>query len=226
MDNKTRKCFLYLLVWRAANRYYIGCRYALKSDGPSDLGIKYFTSSSKVKALWAYCPPDEIHILKESGDANEILADEYRMINECSAIKNPLFLNQSNGVVKRPDWQKGKVIPEKQKAKMSATARTRKSRGITPWNKGKTHSIETIEKIKVARARQTITNESRVKMAETKRLKRLAGTNTHKGFSVITKQRMSIAAKNRPPPSPEAVEKRRQSLLKSWAKRKAQATGI
>lgn len=88
--------YTYLIGWVKQNIYYYGARYAKGCD-PSDLWVKYFTSSDRVKQIREeYGEPDIIQVRHQFDNKNDCLKWEEKVIRRIDAVNNPKWLNLQN----------------------------------------------------------------------------------------------------------------------------------
>lgn len=114
--------YTYLVGWTELNLWYYGCRYA---DGcsPSDLWVKYFTSSKLVKNIRKmHGEPDVINVRKTFDDKLSTREWEIKVIHRMGIVRDKRFLNQRNpgGLIEfvrkyHVPWNKGKISPIKGK---------------------------------------------------------------------------------------------------------------
>lgn len=196
--------YVYLIGWSKLNRYYIGSRYS-KDCHPSDLWVRYFTSSNVVKLFRKqYGEPDIIQVRKTflptySSGIPVARIYEATLLRRLDAgnPENIQFLNGCNGDNKN----------------FYTTS----------------HSDATRHKISVAAKGKKKTKKSRQRMSASKKGKRKYNNGTItklffpedvplgfvlgtlQTFSEETRQKMAKSAKNRPPLSEEARQKISQS---------------
>jgi len=87
--------YVYLGINRTTDEFYIGARYSHskhKRDSVDDLGVVYYTSSKKVKPIFAQFDWKILAVFVSKEDA---LAYEEMLINE--HWHNPLLLNKNKG---------------------------------------------------------------------------------------------------------------------------------
>lgn len=123
------KPYTYLIGWSDQQKFYYGVRFA-KNCNPSDLWVKYFTSSEPVAEFRKeYGEPDIIQIRKTFNSKESAILWEQKVLIKINARYNPLFLNQA---CLKEHWCLN---------------------GGVPWNKGKTgiYSEECRQKISNAR---------------------------------------------------------------------------
>ena len=92
---KSYSPYVYLGINRITNEFYIGARYSHsknKRNSVDDLGVVYYTSSKKVKPLFAQFDWQILAVFISKEDA---LAYEEMLINE--HWHNPLLLNKNKG---------------------------------------------------------------------------------------------------------------------------------
>lgn len=92
-----RNCYTYLIGWSRLNTVYYGRRTAKNCD-PTDLWVKYFTSSKYVKEFRElHGEPDNIQIRKTFGENTARCAVwEQNVLCRLDAAKDERFLNKVN----------------------------------------------------------------------------------------------------------------------------------
>ena len=89
--------YTYLIGWKEQNKYYYGVRFAKKCH-PSDLWVKYFTSSKHVKEFREiYGEPDIIQIRKTFSNQKSAQIWETRVLQKMNVIGDERFLNKAIG---------------------------------------------------------------------------------------------------------------------------------
>lgn len=90
-----RNCYTYLIGWLHLNIFYYGVRYAIGCD-PSDLWVKYFTSSKEVKKFREeHGEPNLVQIRKIFGnDIEKAKLWESRVLTKFKVATNDKFLNK------------------------------------------------------------------------------------------------------------------------------------
>jgi hypothetical protein len=92
-----RTPYTYLVGWSNLNKWYYGRRTA-KGCSPSDLWVKYFTSSKEViKFRELNGEPDVIEIRKVFSNADSCKKWESKVLRRIDAQHNESFLNKKNG---------------------------------------------------------------------------------------------------------------------------------
>lgn len=91
------KPYTYKLFFKPTSQWYYGVRYAKNCD-PSDLFVKYFTSSKVVKTLLQEYGKDAfiVKICRTFETIEEAFSWETRFLTRVRAAENPYFLNKSN----------------------------------------------------------------------------------------------------------------------------------
>ncbi len=85
------QAYTYIIGWSKQNKYYYGCRHAKDAD-PSDLWVKYFTSSNYVTILRStYGEPDVIRVHRLFDTASQCVTFEQRMVRRL--VRRPHFIN-------------------------------------------------------------------------------------------------------------------------------------
>lgn len=88
--------YTYLIGWSEQNKWYYGVRYA-KSCCPTDLWVKYFTSSDIVKQFRAeHGEPDIIEIRKTFNDAKTAKLWEEKVLKRLRAVQSDNWLNKND----------------------------------------------------------------------------------------------------------------------------------
>lgn len=106
--------YTYRIKWSQLGVSYYGCRTA-KTANPSDLWVKYFTSSNAVKKFRKmYGEPDIIQVRKTFSSGYAAYDWESRVLKRLKVKTTHLWLNQSDnsgfvGIYKRPGRPKGLV---------------------------------------------------------------------------------------------------------------------
>lgn len=191
--------YVYCLTHKETGQFYIGYREINKVPSNQDLGLKYFTSSRKIRELGF--DNFEFKILAEFFDGNSAYEHENRLIEQ--NIKNPLCLNRSfTKEGSRKFSSAGKPLSPEIKAKISA------------GNKGKHVSDETRAKLaarivseetkaKISLAKQNMSDETKSKMSASAKVKI---------FTEEHRRNISLGGLGRKN-SPEHIEKSRQGHL-------------
>lgn len=188
--------------------WYYGVRYAKDCD-PTDLWVKYFTSSEHVKAFRELNgDPDVVEVRKVFPEPEIARAHEERVLRRLKAIASPRWLNKSYGGVKFVGcggWNKGIPLSDAQKAKLREA------------NLGKKYDAARGEKIAAANRGRRRSAEARANIA--------AAQSAKKGIprSEEVRRKMKEAWEARRlkhpsrPHSEETKEKMRAAALKRWA---------
>lgn len=157
--------YTYLIGWSSLSKYYYGVRFA-KNCHPSDLWVKYFTSSKTVAEYRKlYGEPDVVEVRKTFADKHSAILWEAKVLRKLDVKHNVKLLNANvaGAIVKNLDHAKGKPSKlrgrcwtEEQKAKLRKPKSVPSSlkgkqltdehkeklrdakRGYKPWNAGKT----------------------------------------------------------------------------------------
>lgn len=91
-----RTPYTYLIGWSKTNKYYYGRRTA-KNCHPSDLFVKYYTSSTYVRQyIEMHGIPDIIQVRKTFSTIDECIKWEIKVLKRLNAKNNKNFLNESN----------------------------------------------------------------------------------------------------------------------------------
>jgi hypothetical protein len=113
--------YTYLIGWSKLNKWYYGVRFAKKCH-PSDLWVKYFTSSKQVKEYRAkFGEPDIIKVRKLFVNAEAAICWEEKVLRRLNVLTNEIWLNQNISGAIRSNTHKTYIrtpkIREKQKIK-------------------------------------------------------------------------------------------------------------
>lgn len=119
--SKDRTPYTYLIGWSTHNKWYYGVRYAKKCH-PSDLWVKYFTSSKHVKRFAnKHGNPDIISIRKIFNSVEKALKWEQTLLKRIDVEHDIRYLNSKNCTTNT-------IIIEPNKTSFK--------KGNKPWNKG------------------------------------------------------------------------------------------
>lgn len=163
--------FTYLIGWSKLNTFYYGVRFAAGCS-PSDLWIRYFTSSKHVKAFRKeHGEPDIIVIRKTFTNHTDARLYEGKVLRRMHVRSRADFLNQAEFPCRPP--RTGQKHSDETRAKMRASAprlpRPPEVRlKISKSNSGKPKSPEAVEKMKQALTGLKHTEQSRQNMAASK----------------------------------------------------------
>ena len=151
--------YTYLIGWSNHNIWYYGVRFA-KNCNPSDLFVKYFTSSKHVKAFIKNNGlPDVIQVRKTFNTIDSARKHEFKVLNRIRAAQKSYFLNKTNNASAPLEYSThfgkdngmyGKTHTIEAKAKMSRL--------------NKPHSIETKKRMSEARSNGNNYNSKRWKI--------------------------------------------------------------
>jgi hypothetical protein len=146
METITHSSFVYKWIHLPTGKWYIGCRTA-KGCHPND---GYITSSKLVKTLINTNPEEWQREILHTGSPEEILSLEVALLKESDAKNNPLSYNQHNGDGKFT--RTGVKVPLETRLKQSESIKkVHPNRGKPSPNRGKTASLETREKQRLAK---------------------------------------------------------------------------
>jgi hypothetical protein len=91
--------YTYLIGWSIHSKYYYGVRYAKNCD-PSDLWVKYFTSSKLVRDMRElHGEPDVVQVRKTFETAGQAILWEHKVLTRLNILTEIKWLNQSVGGV-------------------------------------------------------------------------------------------------------------------------------
>lgn len=144
--------YTYLIGWSKLTVYYYGVRYS-KNCHPSDLFVRYFTSSRRVHALLKeHGRPDIVQVRRTFSDSEAARKWEHTVLRRLNARKSEIFLNMTDAIGfpvmkgklnpmfgrSRPDSSRrmSEKNPMRQPDVVRKAMLTRKSRGFSAWNKG------------------------------------------------------------------------------------------
>ncbi len=123
--------YTYYLGWSGIDKWYYGVRYA-KNCNPTDLWVKYFTSSKEVSAIREeYGDPDVISLDKTFSNSEDAREYEHRVLKFLEVNNNDKWLNKTFG---KCPTSKGLKLTEEQKQNLS---KIRKGRIISEEHKHK-----------------------------------------------------------------------------------------
>lgn len=96
MDIYDRTPYTYLIGWTHLNKWYYGVRYA-KNCHPSDLWVKYFTSSKFVKRLRRKCgEPDIVEVRRTFSSYDKAISWEEKVLKRLKIFeKQDVWLNRN-----------------------------------------------------------------------------------------------------------------------------------
>lgn len=173
--------YTYLIGWSNHDIWYYGVQYNKRAN-PSNLWTTYFTSSKQVKlARSEYGEPDVIEVRKVFTDKDDARLWEHKVLCRMHVRKSKRWLNQSDNLHHYPRNSK------------------------SPWNKGKSLSVEQKQKIRDRLKGRTLSDEHRAKMSASHQIR-------DRSISEETRLKMS-ASKIGKNASPETKEKMRTAKL-------------
>ena len=143
--------YVYKAVNKESNEFYIGVRWGNKVPSNQDLGIKYFTSSKRVKPI---SEEFDYFVLAEFFNKDDAIQYEQDLIEE--NWTDPLLLNKAIQVSKH--FKCEGHTPETCEKISNA------HKGREHWNKGKKLSKEHRQKLSIAAAKQTHSEETKEKI--------------------------------------------------------------
>lgn len=191
--------YVYKLTHKVTGQFYFGYRRANKVPSSEDLGVVYFTSSTRVKNLGF--ENFEYEIIAEFFDYHDALDFEDKIIRE--NWNNPLKLNRCVGGVKFHCTGHS----EETRQLMS-----RRNKGQQAWNKGIPLTDDQKKKLSEAwKTRPPMTDETRAKIGEASR-----------NCSDVTKAKLSAAFKGKPR-SAEVIAKIKATKNSAAGRAKIQA---
>lgn len=161
---KTKNCFIYIWYDRKHKRYYIGSHFkGHENDG-------YICSSPWMKQGYKHRPNDfKRRILQRMHCTHkELLEQEEKWLQKAEKKKERYY----NLTFTVGHWASDEKI--KKSVGQRCSERQKSDPNWASWNKGIIRSEETKEKIKIARAKQIITEETKQKISQS-----LSGENNH-----------------------------------------------
>jgi len=201
--------YVYRVTHTKTRKYYIGVRLANKVPAERDLGIHYFTSSSRVKPRFHEF---EITGILKTPSREEAWALEQKLI--AKRWGDPLMLNRSvylDGARQFNTVGRKRTREEKRKISLAKTGvprtdvrspeTTKKMLASRKWYK---HSKETIRKIVASRRGYTHSEETRQKISKA----RLGLPSWNKGLPMREESRQKM------------IETKRQNPQVPWCKGK------
>ena len=175
MQTNQTQPFTYIVGWTTQNIYYVGVRYA-KGCSPEDLGTTYFTSSKVIKPLWAKEEPD-FKCIYPFETREEALAFEETLQREFDVLKSKQFANKQirGRLFKNPGHSQ--VISVEQRIKISVALKGRRhteesKKKMSLAKKGKAHSPEHNAKVSASqkgKQGKSHTLESREKISKARK---------------------------------------------------------
>jgi hypothetical protein len=128
-----RTPYTYLIGWSKLDKYYYGVRYA-KGCHPSDLWVKYFTSSKHVKSFRKkHDEPDVIRVRKTFSCSKTAVFYEQKVLSRLDVESSKKWLNAKNSTTKT-------IILGPNSGSFK--------RGNSPYNKGKKSTLSSDERKK------------------------------------------------------------------------------
>lgn len=138
--------YTYLVGWSKLNKWYYGVRYS-KYATPSELWVKYFTSSKYVKIFRKkYGEPDVIQVRRIFDDKYKAILWEQKVLKRLNVEKNNKFLNVKNDTTKT-------IMTEPNRGSFKT--------GNKPWNKNLSFKEILDEETRKKRYGRKITEEEK-----------------------------------------------------------------
>ena len=170
--------YTYLIGWTAQDKWYYGVRYA-KSCDPSDIWVKYFTSSRAVSEFRAlYGEPDVVEVRRCFDSTAAALTWEDRVLRRMDAVRCNRWINMANGgkqflLLVRTAEHSAKIGAKRVGVKHTDEARAKMSAAASARRRG-TPSEETRNKMRTAQigraGNHTITDSTRSKLSSASKL--------------------------------------------------------
>ena len=159
--------YTYLIGWSSINKWYYGVRYA-KVCHPSDLWVKYFTSSKEVASMRKiYGEPDVIQVRKIFNTPLAARNWEDRVIHRIRAVRSNAWLNLQNSGAEfnstGPETRRKISEAHKGRPKPPTSDATREK--IRQWHLGRPRSEAVKEKLRAANIGKTMSVDVRAKIS-------------------------------------------------------------
>jgi len=198
--------YTYLVGWSKYHRYYYGVRYA-RGCKPQDLWVTYFTSSRQVKKFREeFGEPDVVLVRKVFKDRDSARLWEHKVLRRMKVINSEVWLNATDNI------------------SFSMETSILASHKAAEMKKGQPHSDTHRDKISKALRGKKRDPKVFVKVAETKRTKKLldpeytGGPRKGRVFSEEHRKKLSEAKKGKPgrPQTLEEREKRSTTMKERY----------
>lgn len=165
MEDRTP--YTYLIGWSKHNIWYYGCQYG-KGVHPSNLCVKYFTSSSKVhEFINQHGTPDIVQIRKIFNSVHKCCKHESTVLKRIRAVKQSKFLNRTDRAGFPIEYNKVVVkdtVGNTFKVDIQDPLYINKT--LNPIQKGAIWSIESKIKASIsAKLKQPVSNETKQKLS-------------------------------------------------------------
>lgn len=152
-----RTPYTYLIGWTSINKWYYGVRYRKKCH-PSDLWVKYFTSSKYVKKIRdMYGEPDVVQVRKIFSNPEKAFLYEQRVLQRLDILNNDKWLNCAiGGTHNNPGNHTTRSQIQKESASALAKTLYLKYGGFS----GRSHTKETLDLMKGPKSKEHSKNIS------------------------------------------------------------------
>lgn len=161
--------YTYLIGWSSLNIWYYGVRYSKKAS-PSDLWVKYFTSSRHVSEFRKiHGEPDIIQVRKVFSSQKKAQEHEFKVLRRLKVTKSDKWLNRTD-CASFPAYF-GENSPRYGKVSCRLSGESNPMFGVKGElhpSFGKKHSDETKEKIRQKAIGRRASEETICKMRESK----------------------------------------------------------
>ena len=159
--------YTYLIGWSGLDLWYYGVRYR-KGCHPSDLWVKYFTSSEEVSRMRVeHGEPDVVEIRRTFDCPLNARRWEDRVLKRVGAVRSSRWLNlQCSGAEFNSSGASTRAkisAAHKGRAKPPMSAETKAK--IAEWHRNKTVSEATKEKLRQANLGKTLSDEVKAKIS-------------------------------------------------------------
>ena len=160
----TFKPYTYLIGWSSLNKFYYGVQFNKKAN-PDNLWNNYFTSSKYVKEFRElYGEPDIIQIRKTFTTKEQAIQWEFKIIQRLNCVRSEQWLNRS--LAGQNFYCNGHSEETKKKISVANKGKNvSKNVGENNPNFSKKHSIETKQKMTIAKIGKQASLETKNKMS-------------------------------------------------------------
>lgn len=175
-----RLAYTYLIGWSAHNKFYYGVRYA-RGCNPSDLWESYYTSSKNVHQFRKqYGDPDICSVRKTFVSTDKARTWETKVLKRLNVVANNKWLNQTDN--KAISYESG----------------LEGSRIAAAITKGKHQSKEHNEKKSRSLMGHKVSEETRRKISETRKLRKISSPMKGRTQSEESRAKISKAKLGKP----------------------------
>lgn len=214
----TNKPYTYLIGWSKLDVWYYGSRYAKKCD-PSELWVKYFTSSNYVKKFREENgEPDVIQVRRTFNNRENARQWETKFLIRINAVKSIRWLNKTSGTDKFYGGDKRPPLSLAHKEALSKAAKLRKRSpehiaALHAGRRNKKNTKEHNKAISVATLGRKHSNETKAKMKESR-------SKLDPAIIKENNRKAGLATAAKYSKDPEYRKKLSDAAKADWAKRK------